>query len=285
MFKFLIAIQTAFQFTHFPPEELTIFNEKGKPVQQIQREEAYHFLEDPLFINTRKIDELAAKLNEEVYQAPENAKLGEGNVILPEKTGRELDRQGFKRQYLEFLMEGREDSFKIPTKAVHPRVTAEILSEIQGQKIGSYTTYFPDRNKERTLNIKLAAKAIDSHVVFPGEQFSFNKVVGERTEERGYERAPVIIKGEFAEDIGGGICQVSSTLFNAVNLQGIKIIERYMHSRDVSYVPPGKDATVSWNGPDFVFVNSYNEPILIRASANNGKMHITIQTAEGAQAK
>src|SRR5699024_8549970 len=102
------------------------------------------------------------------------------------------------------------------------------------------------------------------------ETFSFNNVVGKRTKEKGYKKAPVIVKGELAEDIGGGICQVSSTLFNAVNLQGIEIVERYSHSREVPYVPPGKDATVSWWGPDFVFKNRYSHPVLIRAIVEKG---------------
>ncbi len=84
----------------------------------------------------------------------------------------------------------------------------------------------------------MAAEAIDNHVVFPGESFSFNETVGERTKEKGYQRAPVIIEGELAEDIGGGICQVSSTLYNAVDIDGMEIVERYSHSRSVPYVRP-----------------------------------------------
>src|SRR5699024_4389198 len=116
--------------------------------------------------------------------------------------------------------------------------------------------------------------AIDSHVVFPGETFSFNKIVGKRTEEKGYKRAPVIVKGELAEDIGGGIRQTSSTLYNAVDLKGIEIVERYSHSRTVPYVPYGRDATVAWCGRDLSSKNKLHQPILIRAKAANGKMEI-----------
>src|SRR5699024_11541629 len=121
--------------------------------------------------------------------------------------------------------------------------------------------------------------AIDSHVVFPGETFSFNKIVGKRTEEKGYKRAPVIVKGELAEDIRGGICQTSSTLYNAVDLQGIEIVERYSHSRSVRYVPPGRDPTVSWWGPDFSFKNKLHQPILIRTIAENAEMTINIYSS------
>ncbi|MFP3440966.1 VanW family protein, partial [Pantoea sp. SIMBA_133] len=116
-------------------------------------------------------------------------------------------------------------------------------------------THFRKNNLERTSNIELAAEAINNTVVFPGETFSFNQTVGKRTKERGYLPAPIIVKGELSEGIGGGICQVSSTLFNAVDQAGVQIIERYSHSRSVPYVKPGRDATVSWYGPDFSFRN------------------------------
>ncbi|WP_052350123.1 VanW family protein [Virgibacillus sp. SK37] len=167
-------------------------------------------------------------------------------------------------------------------KKIYPRIDRSLLEEIRGKELGNYVTYYKENNKERSHNISLAANAINNYVLFPGETFSFNKVVGERTKEKGYKRAPVIVKGELAEDIGGGICQVSSTLFNAVDLKGIQIVERYAHSREVPYVPPGKDATVSWWGPDFVFKNMYNQPILIRASSKNGKMNIRVYSSESA---
>lgn len=96
-------------------------------------------------------------------------------------------------------------------------------------------------------------------------------MVGERISGKGYMPATVIVKGEFSEDFGGGICQVSSTLFNAVDNAGLKVVQRYSHSREVSYVPLKRDATVSWNGPDLIFKNEYNQPILIhiRKQSNN----------------
>src|SRR5690625_7490070 len=106
---------------------------------------------------------------------------------------------------------------ELPVKLIYPRVDSELLSEISEQEIGSYVTYFKKNNKERTHNIKLATDAIDSHVVFPGETFSFNKIVGKRTEEKGYKRAPGIVKGELSGDSGGGICQTSATRYGAVD--------------------------------------------------------------------
>jgi vancomycin resistance protein YoaR len=126
----------------------------------------------------------------------------------------------------------------------------------------------------------LATEKINNTVVFPGEVFSFNGVVGKRTKEKGYKKAPVIVKGELSEDIGGGICQVSSTLFNAVDQAGVIILERYHHSKRVPYVPQGRDATVSWYGPDFTFRNAYNQPLLIRAKILGGQVIITVHSSD-----
>ncbi|HEX6595105.1 MAG TPA: VanW family protein, partial [Bacillota bacterium] len=195
-----------------------------------------------------------------------------------------LDRLTFQEMFYTFFYSNeRMKKMLIPKKLIYPRVDSELLAEIRVQEIGSFQTYYNESNKERSHNIYLAATSINNHVVFPGEKFSFNEVVGKRTKEKGYKRAPVIVRGELSEDIGGGICQVSSTLFNAVNLEGIQMIERYSHSRTVPYVPPGKDATVSWWGPDFVFKNEYNHPILIRSKAKNGKMTVRIYSSQAVE--
>src|SRR5699024_7653685 len=154
-----------------------------------------------------------------------------------------LDRQAFRTHFFQAYHRGTSAVLPLPKKTIYPRVDGELLSTMQ-EKQHEYTTYYKKSNKERSRNIKLAAEAIDSHVIFPGESFSFNQVVGKRTEEKGYMRAPVIVEGESTEDIGGVICQVSSTLYNAVDIQDVTIIERYSHSRPVPYVPPGRDASV-----------------------------------------
>jgi vancomycin resistance protein YoaR len=134
-------------------------------------------------------------------------------------------------------------------------------------------------NSNYPLSI-LSAEAINNYVLFPGEVFSFNKVVEKRTAEKRYRPATVIIKGEFPEDIGGGICQVSTTLFNAVDNAGINVIQRSSRSREVSYVLPGRDATASWNGPDLIFKNNYNQPILIQAKTLEDKLIVNVYSSD-----
>lgn len=232
------------------------------------------------YINWNKLDELLEQLQSEVSEPPKNATLGEGLQIIEEDNGVNLDRAAFTINFLEAFYKGEDSSIQVPKKTVYARVDKEMLKEITRKKLGSYTTFYNSTNKERSTNIMLSAKAMHGTVIFPGEVFSFNKTVGERTEKRGYKKAPVIVKGEFAEDIGGGICQVSSTLFNAVDLRGIQMIERFTHSRSVPYVPPGRDATVSWWGPDFSFKNLYNEPIVITARAAYGSLTVEVFSSE-----
>lgn len=235
------------------------------------------------FIDERKLNELMDGLESKLYIPPKEAHIKENGAIQPEKYGRTLDREKFEMQFKERFYSRDQTKLPVPTRTVYPRVNEELLKEISNNHLESYTTYYKTSNKERSTNIELATEAINSTVVFPGETFSFNEVVGERTAEKGYKRARVIVKGEFSEDIGGGICQVSSTLFNAVDIKGVQIEERYAHSREVPYVPPGRDATVSWWGPDFVFKNMYNEPLLIRATAKNGKLTVSVYSSESAE--
>ncbi|WP_068672556.1 VanW family protein [Oceanobacillus sp. Castelsardo] len=238
---------------------------------------------DSIFLDMNKLELLMDNLESKIYKEPMNAKFGKNNEIIEGKYGITLDRNEFLEKFITHYYSATNEKLNVPLREIYPKVDSGLLKEISAKQLGSYVTFFRSSNKERSHNISLATEAIDNTVVFPGETFSFNDIVGERTKEKGYKRAPVIVRGELSEDIGGGICQVSSTLFNAIDLKGIQIVERYAHSKRVPYVPPGRDATVSWWGPDFVFKNLYNEPILIRAKAGNGKMIVTIYSTESAE--
>ncbi|MFD1363390.1 VanW family protein [Lentibacillus salinarum] len=273
----MLTVILSFLLTSAP---LTVTDD-GQVAAELVKEDFERLYVDRLLIDDEKLALQMDILDEKMYQKPVNAKLDDDGNIIQEKLGVELDRTKFRQLFQRYFYEGTPpDKVELPGRSVYPKVDSELLAEIREHEIGRYVTTFKPGNEERSRNIELAAEAINNHVVFPGERFSFNDVVGKRTEEKGYQRAPVIVKGELSEDIGGGICQVSSTLYNAVDLKSIDITERYSHSRSVPYVPPGRDATISWYGPDFAFTNQHKQPILIRASANDGHMEVQVLSAE-----
>ncbi|UVI32763.1 VanW family protein [Paenibacillus spongiae] len=251
---------------------------KGHPVGSLNRVE-YEIPASSL-VDLDKFDSYLNELDKRIIQAPRNAVIGDHGGIIPEQTGYKLNKRIFTDRFYAFYY-GKGSSFiDAPLTAVYPRVDSELLADIRVKPIGQYVTYYNSRNKNRSHNISLAAKAINNVVVFPGESFSFNQSVGERTKGRGYLEAPVIVRGELSEGIGGGICQVSSTLYNATDRAGLQVVRRYSHSRNVPYVLPGRDATVSWGGPDYSFQNQYNQPVLIRASAGSGMMFVGIYSSD-----
>jgi len=147
-------------------------------------------------------------------------------------------------------------------------------------EIASYTTKLLNRSKNRINNIELASSKLDHKVVEPGEEFSFNKTVGKRTEAKGYEEAPIIIQTEKGPKevlgVGGGVCQLSTTLYNAVEEAGLKVTERHVHSKDVGYVPEGEDATVDYGSIDFKFINTRDYPIIIRTYLSKKKLTVKL---------
>ena len=151
---------------------------------------------------------------------------------------------------------------EIDVQEVTPAVTEKSFEGQYGQ-ITSAVTNASSSNKNRLNNLVLACEAINGYCVEPGATFSFNEVVGQRTTARGYKKATVYMAGEIAEDIGGGVCQVSTTLWNAAMKANCEIVEWHEHSRPVSYVDRGKDATVSWGSQDMKFKNTSNTPLYL----------------------
>ncbi len=261
------------------PDSLTITQQEDT-IAVIDREEFTIHITDTPLLDIDKYKRLLDKLDREIHLDPINAKIGDWGEIEPGKPGYRLDRKRFHVQFYQYFIGRGASKIEVPRMEIYPEVDSELLANIRVKQIGQYVTYFNSRNENRTQNIMLAAEAIDNHVIFPGEVFSFNEVVGKRSEEKGYMPAPIIIRGELSEGVGGGICQVSTTLFNAVEQAGLKIVERYSHSKKVPYVPPGRDATVDWYGADFRFQNRYNQPILIRAKRYGGSMIVKLYSSE-----
>lgn len=147
--------------------------------------------------------------------------------------------------------------------------------------IAQYTTRFDSTQVNRTENIRLAAKALDGKLLAPGERFSFNKSVGERVAEAGYKEALIIEGNTFTPGLGGGVCQVSSTLYNVVLLAELEINERHRHSLPVNYVPPGRDATVSFPILDFKFTNSTDAYLQIRSFVDGNTLTFQLYKKAG----
>jgi vancomycin resistance protein YoaR len=260
------------------PGSLFITN-NGHPISVVNRTD---FSMHPVLpiMNTEKLNNFMDKIDQQLTKNPKNAIIDQYGELIPEQVGYRLDRQVFTEKIFSFYFSHHSTKLEVPLLAIYPRVDSELLGNIRAEKIGEYMTFFNSNNKERSNNIFLAAKAIDNYILFPGEIFSFNKVVGKRTAGKGYMPATVIVNGELSEDFGGGICQVSSTLFNAVDNAGLNVLQRYSHSREVSYVPSKRDATVSWDGPDLIFKNEYNQPILILAEPSANKIKIEIYSSD-----
>lgn len=261
------------------PENLTV-NQQGKTIAEVDRSQFSAPIPGIPMIDDDKYVRFVDQLDKLTYKAPVNAKINDYGGIVPGEVGYKLNRHMFKDNFYTYFFGKGSSKIDVPEVNIYPKVDSEVLAHIKTQQIGQYITYFNSKNKSRSNNIELASKALDSHVVFPGETFSFNQVVGNRTIAKGYMRAPIIVRGELSEGIGGGICQVSSTLFNAVDRAGLKIVQRYSHSKRVPYVPSGRDATVSWYGPDFQFKNQYNQPILIRAKRYGGSMMVKLYSSD-----
>lgn len=149
------------------------------------------------------------------------------------------------------------------------------------KKIGSFATYFNAADKFRTQNLKLAAEAINDFSLGRGMTFSFNETVGPRTPERGYEKATIFVNKQQVEGYGGGVCQVSTTLYNAVLDAKLSPVERHPHSLPVPYVPLGKDATVNYGTADFKFKNTIDLDITIKTSVEKNKLTVEIYSLPG----
>lgn len=154
--------------------------------------------------------------------------------------------------------------------------TKDVVSMKVTGLLATYTTYFDTSNVNRSYNVSVAADALDNCLIKPGEVFSFNRIVGPRSQETGYKEALVIEQNKFKPGIGGGVCQVSSTLYNSALLAGVDIVERSNHSLPVAYVPLGRDATVAYGSYDLRFRNNTGGYLYIKTRTSGGVLTIAI---------
>ena len=215
------------------------------------------------------------KLHNEVYKEAKNAYYTKNPfVVYPHEDGVDFD---ISIDEAKNLLLSQEEQISIPLKLIHPEITTnQIGTEAFPDLLATFSTTFSTKNSNRTTNIKLASNKIDGVVLLPGQEFSYNQVVGQRTAAAGFKSAAVYVNGRVENGIGGGICQVSSTLYNTALRANLEIIKRSNHRFATGYVPLSTDATVSWGGPEFIFKNSRKYPIKILSIVNGGRITVQI---------
>lgn len=207
------------------------------------------------------------KIHEEVYKEVKDAYYTSNPfTVYPEEEGIDFDVE----QANTIIAEEKEE-YIIPLKITKPSKTVkDIGTEAFPDLLATFSTKYNAGNAGRTTNLRLAANKINGTVLLPNEEFSYNAVVGERTISAGYKMAATYSNGAVVDGLGGGICQISSTLYDAVVMANLKITTRRNHQFVTSYVPAGKDATVVWGSQDFKFLNSRKYPVRITATVQGG---------------
>ena len=230
-------------------------------------------LEIKSLYNENKLSEKIQSISESINVAMENAKVyisDSGNISASSATiGKELDIAATKESIYDAIKNKDYKAIDLKVNIKQPKINTEAAKSVN-TLLAEFSTKFSTNDSNRVTNIVLSAKATSDVLLMPGEEFSYNNLTGKRTKSNGYKDAPVIINGKLEQDVGGGVCQVSSTLFNSVLYSGLDVTSRRNHSLKSSYVSIGRDAMVSDGGSDFRFKNPYSHPVYIKNTVSNG---------------
>lgn len=195
-------------------------------------------------------------------------------VVYPSSNGLDF---AISMEEAKAIISNQQDEYTIPLKITYPNVTTnQIGNEAFPDLLSQFSTSFTSSGYNRSNNIILSSAKLNGLVLMPGEEFSYNQAVGQRTRAAGFREAGAYSNGKVVQEVGGGICQVSSTLYNAVLYANLEIVERTNHYFNPGYVKAGLDATVSWGGPDFRFRNNRNYPIRIVTDTSGKKLKVYI---------
>ena len=243
----------------------------------------------PAFLlNEKALEKRLEPVAKAVRVAPQNARArmdASGVLVLskPERKGVKLDVAATKAALLKSGVDALRDGEKVAlvVQEETPKVTAAMLGQV-GTLLGSYSTSYGSSSASRRHNVEKAAGFINGTLLGPGEVFSYNDTVGPRTPRLGWLNAPTYQDGQVVPGPGGGICQVSTTLYNAALRANLKIVERRNHSMPVHYAPAGCDATVNWGSIDFRFANSTEGPVYVLARASGGKLSFNLYGVDSA---
>ena len=209
------------------------------------------------------------KIHNEIYKEPVNAYYTTNPyVVYPHENGVDFN---ISVDEAKAMLNEVKDEYEIPLKYTAPSVTTNMIgTEAFPDLLAKFSTNYNARDTDRTTNLRLAAEKINGTVLMPGETFSYNTVVGERTIAAGYKEAAMYQNGEVVDGLGGGICQISTTLYNAVLYSNLEIVERRNHQFVPSYASAGRDATVVYGSIDFKFKNTRNYPVKILCTVSGG---------------
>lgn len=211
----------------------------------------------------------------EIHKDPVNAYYTQNPyVIHPSENGMDF---AITLDESKNLLKEDKNEYTIPVKIVYPSVTTNMIgTEAFPDLLSTFSTKYSASNKSRTTNLTLAASKINGTVLMPGETFSYNKVVGARTIAAGYKEAPIYVSGRVENGLGGGICQIASTLYDAAVYANLEIVERSNHQFVPSYIGASRDATVVYGAIDFKFKNNRDYPIKITCSVSGGVANFKI---------
>lgn len=213
------------------------------------------------------------KIYEEICKEPQDAYFTkEPFAVYPEVNGISFDLEEAKK-----ILEEEKEAYIIKLTITKPKITLDKIGpEAFPEKLATFSTRYDVSDKDRTTNLELASEKINGTVVLSGDVFSYNKTVGARTAGAGYKNAKIYESGKVVDGLGGGICQISSTLYNAVLLANLEIVERRNHQFTTSYIEAGRDATVVYGSTDFKFKNTRKYPIRLVATAKNGIATVSV---------
>ena len=230
------------------------------------------YIEIPV-INRKPQEIDIQKIHDEIYKEAKDAYYTKDPfTVYPEVVGVDFNVEEAKK-----ILQEEKDVYVIPLILTQPKVTiSQIGTEAFPDRLSYFTTMYDPGDRDRSTNLRLACEKLNGKVIMPGETFSYNKTLGPRTVAAGYKNGKVYENGKVVDGIGGGICQISSTLYNAVLMANLEIVERRNHQFVTSYVGPGRDATVVYGVTDFKFKNTRTYPIRLVASSKNGVATISI---------
>lgn len=238
---------------------------KNMIIENLSNRDYEKTIEIPTFETLPKDIDLA-QIHDDVYLNPQDAYVTEEPLEIHEQ----IIGVDFNIDEAQNIINSdpTNEEYRINLNLTNPNIFVKDLN-LYNDELATFSTHYVN-NPNRTTNLMIASSKITGIVVMPGEKFSFNDVVGERTVAAGYKNAAIFVNGQVEDGLAGGICQVSSTLYNAVVGADLEIVERHNHSKLTSYLPGGKDATVVWGVYDFQFINNRQYPVKVEMSVEGG---------------